>query len=86
MRCATQQTVDVLRDLNSLAADQWVRPLDIGGRSNSHHSSTLRTLERNKLVESKQRSSWMSRGSKLYRITALGRTFLSKTQTELPLS
>lgn len=53
---------------------EWARPLDLGGRSGSHHSGTLAALERKELVESRQRSGYLHRrGSKVYRLTEKGR-------------
>jgi hypothetical protein len=51
---------------------EWARPLDIGGGSNSDHSPRLSKLERYGMVESRQRSAHMTRGSKQYRITDAG--------------
>ncbi len=53
---------------------EWFRPMDIGGRNGSGHSSLLAQLERKGLVESRQRSGGV-RGSKLYRLTDAGRAF-----------
>lgn len=86
MRPLGKDTIEVLQQLNTLLNRAWVRPLDIGGHNNSHHASSLRTLERKGFVESKQRMPHMSRGSKLWAITPLGRRFCREIQTTLPLS
>ncbi|WP_131823277.1 hypothetical protein [Mycobacteroides chelonae] len=52
---------------------EWVRPMDIGGRNGSNHSALLSQLERHGFVESRVRSTGV-RGSKLYRLTASGRS------------
>lgn len=54
--------------------DEWVRPMDIGGRNGSNHSALLRQLERDGYVESRARSTGI-RGSKLYRLTPSGRAY-----------
>lgn len=51
---------------------EWARPLDIGGYGNSHHSSSLAALCRKGLVDRRQHSAFMSRGSWEYRITPVG--------------
>ncbi|MGW0162129.1 MarR family transcriptional regulator [Mycobacterium sp. NPDC003323] len=51
---------------------EWVRPMDVGGRDRSGHSRLLTQLERKGLVESRTRSTG-KRGSKLYRLTTIGR-------------
>jgi hypothetical protein len=51
----------------------WLRPLDIGGRNNSHHSSTLRRLMANGWVERRSRREVEGlRPSHVYRITMEG--------------
>lgn len=52
--------------------DGWARPLDCGGHNGSDHSYRLSRLVKLGLAEARQRSVWMSRGSKVYRITAAG--------------
>lgn len=52
----------------------WFKPMNVGGRNGSHHSRTLRKLERKGLIES-ERMTWAgasSRGSRRYRITEPG--------------
>lgn len=72
----TARDLETLGNLAPTYSDdprQWLRPLDIGGGSRSHHSGTLAKLEKRGLAESRQRSSWgSSRGSKEYRITDAG--------------
>ena len=61
----------------------WLRPMDLGGRNGSNHSGVLAALERRGLVESRQRSGAPGyRGSKVYRLTAAGRTELDLALTE----
>lgn len=55
----------------------WARPLDCGGSNGSDHSYRLSKLVRLGLAESKQRSAWMSRGSKVYQITDAGKAALA---------
>lgn len=57
----------------------WFRPMDIGGSSGSHHSPTLRKLERRGLVEQKARTAGGRKFGRLYRITAAGTTALVVT-------
>jgi predicted transcriptional regulator len=59
---------EVLNELD----DQWVRPMDIGGRDAGDHSRVLRALVRKGLAEKRRRNSlanWLgsSRGSYVYR-------------------
>jgi len=54
------------RDVLDCLGDEWVRPMDIGGRDASHHSRTLARLVRMGLVERKRRAGWC-RPSYLYR-------------------
>lgn len=55
---------EVFRELT----DQWVRPMDVGGRDGSDHARILAKLVRMGLVERKQRSAFgRCRGSYLYR-------------------
>lgn len=54
------------------AHEVWFQPMDVGGRSHSHHSATLCRLVRRGLIESRQRTNGV-RGSKTYRITAAGK-------------
>lgn len=57
--------------------DGYVRPMDAGGTSNSHHHRTLQVLVRAGFVEKEQRHSW-TRRSFLYRVTPAGRRLLSR--------
>lgn len=50
----------------------WFRPLDVGGTSGSHHSPTLRKLERRGLVDQKPRTAGGRKFGRLYRITNAG--------------
>lgn len=70
----TDQQEEVLASLP--LGDVWVRPLDIGGTSQSHHSRILRRLVDLGLVERKERSARGSRPSYRYRITRLGESAL----------
>jgi hypothetical protein len=60
----TSQQAEVFELLDD---EEWLRPMDIGGRDGSHHSNTLAALVRKRLVERKARSSWGTRGSYVYR-------------------
>jgi|SRR4029077_12671412 len=53
----------------------WLTPMCFGGRDGSHHSRTASRLVRLGFVESKPRGG-QTRGSKLYRITASGKSAL----------
>ena len=70
---------DVLRGLKALdtcdltAGGGWARPLDIGGFSNSHHSTTLRRMIPKGWVEATETR---GREGKRYRITEKGVTAL----------
>lgn len=66
--------------------NEWVRPMDIGGRNGSNHSALLRQLERHGYVESRVRSTGV-RGSKLYRLTHSGRLYgasIAKARGDAP--
>lgn len=70
----TEQQTEMLQQC---APDEWLRPMDMGGRDGSHHSSTLRTLIRKGLVERKPRTEgW--RGSYLYRRTPAGNAYITQ--------
>lgn len=52
--------------------EEWVRPMDVGGGSHSHHSATLNRLVEKGFAERRRRGSLMnalgsSRGSYVYR-------------------
>jgi len=80
------ETLDWANHLSSHPL-KWVTPLEIGGSDGSYHSYTLNKLAKlkNPLVQFKQRGHedppdgengkkiWATRGSKVYRITPLGR-------------
>jgi hypothetical protein len=67
---------DIEREiLDALDVEDWVRPMDIGGRNGSNHSNTLNRLVRKGLVERRRRGTLMnelgsSRGSYEYRRVA----------------
>lgn len=50
----------------------WARPMDVGGSDGSHHSKTLAALYRRGYAERARRSAFGTRGSWLYKVTALG--------------
>ena len=55
--------------LDSLAVfGDWARPMDIGARDGSHHTTTLRSLVKKGLAERRLRGSLLNeiRGSELY--------------------
>ena len=72
----TDRQTEVLIELESFCRLNneyaWARPLDLGGRSRSHHSATLGQLEKKGLVKTKPRPKHMTRPSKHYRITDEG--------------
>ena len=53
--------------LVDLPTDEFVRPMDIGGRDSSHHSATLRKLVRLGLAEQKRHYVGVSGGHWRYR-------------------
>lgn len=77
-RSLTERQIEVLRQFGFEAG--WLRPMDLGGRDGSNHSGILARLEGRGLVESRQRSGGdggaRRRGSKVYRLTAAGRSEL----------
>lgn len=98
----TERDRSVLSDLDwlnnfSQYPTRWARPMDIGGSNGSHHSNTLRKLERLGLVQSKQRGwpdpepgepepKWKpgkwNRGAKLYRVTDAGRALIAMEEAK----
>jgi hypothetical protein len=58
----------------------WARPMDVGGRDGSNHSSILSRLAQKGLAERRQRSATGSRGSWVYRITDEGKAALDGQQ------
>lgn len=64
----TERDADVLW---ALPSKEWVTPMTVGGTDASHHSATLRKLERRGLVERKRRAGY-TRPSYLYRLTSKG--------------
>ena len=53
--------------LVELPTDEWVRPMDVGGRDSSHHSATLRKLVHYGLAEQKRHYVGVSGGHWRYR-------------------
>ena len=53
--------------LAELPTDEWVRPMDVGGRDSSHHSATLRKLVRYGLAEQERHYRGVSSGHWRYR-------------------
>jgi predicted transcriptional regulator len=68
-RPITERDADVLW---ALPLNRWVTPYWVGGSNGSHHSTTLRKLERRGFVERKRRAGW-TRPSYLYRLTSKGK-------------
>lgn len=64
MRPLTERDREVLRELPT---DEFVRPMDIGGRNSSHHSATLSKLVRYGLVERKRHYVGVSSGHWRYK-------------------
>jgi predicted DNA-binding ArsR family transcriptional regulator len=61
------------RDVLEQCSTTWLRPMDMGGRDGSHHTSVLKALVRKGLVERQRRiGSIGARGSYRYRLTAAG--------------
>lgn len=54
MRTLTDRQFAILRDLDD---ENWMRPMDVGGRDASHHSATLAQLVRKGLAERRTRGS-----------------------------
>ena len=71
----TQAQADVLEQVDNT----WLRPMDIGGRDGSSHSSVLAALVRKGLVERRSRGAIYSRGSYVYRLTEEGRQAIGRT-------
>ena len=61
---------DLLLTLRDGFPGAWVRPMDVGGKDQSHHAKTLAQLVAKGLVERKTRG---SNRSYTYRVTPLGR-------------
>ena len=80
----TSQQVEVLRVLARLgkrSADRYWRPMDAGAFKSSHHSQTLKRLQRKGLVDSVElRDEKNARPRALYRINAQGLEALSMIQ------
>lgn len=53
--------------LDALPVDEFVRPMDVGGRDSSHHSATLAKLMRHGLVERKRHYRGVTGGHWRYR-------------------
>lgn len=61
--------------LTWLSDEQWVKPMDLGGRDGSHHSGTLALLVRHGLAERRRRTKpWGAVRAWMYRRTSAGRT------------
>jgi hypothetical protein len=82
----TERDLEVLEYLHCACNDlkksrgdgsEWVTPMYCGGHDGSDHSYRLTKLAKYGYAEEKPRSR-SSRGSKLYRITDLGRETLEK--------
>jgi len=58
---ASRQLTERERDVLASLTDEWVRPMDIGGRDSSYHSRVLASLFRKGLVERKGISSYRYR-------------------------
>ena len=88
-----ERDLEVLDDLSyacGMFGDGWCRPLDVGGSDGSDHSYRLNKLFHLGCVEHRQRGTLGSgrRGSKVYRISELGRSTLAQhkagTSTKVP--
>jgi chromosome segregation and condensation protein ScpB len=80
-RALTERDADVLW---CLPLKEWVTPFAVGGTDASHHSATLRKLERRGMVERKRRSGWVRR-SFLYRLTSKGDAAYRAYRIEHPI-
>lgn len=70
MKPKTQRGVLTDRDLevlDQLPTDEYVRPMDVGGRNSSHHSATLAKLVRYGLAEQKRHYRGITGGHWRYR-------------------
>lgn len=63
-------TLVALNEFREQTRNRWARPMDVGGKGQSHHSSTLRSLVRLGAAEKRARG---SDRSYVYRITRDGR-------------
>lgn len=71
MTVAKKELTDRQREvLHSLDWEAWLRPMDVGGRNASHHSSTLKSLVRRGLVEERQRGGYIRRPMEYRRVHA----------------
>lgn len=71
----TAREREVLAQLKEDWPNEWVRPMDIGGRDGSDHSRVLKALAVKGLLERARRNSLAntsrdSRGSYVYRVQA----------------
>ena len=88
----TERDLEILRELDAANRNHarygfmggWARPLDCGGSNGSDHSYRLAKLVKLGLAESRQRSGFMSRGSKVYRVTEAGLTLLPPHRSPPP--
>lgn len=60
---------EVLESLRDFAYESWVRPMDVGGKDQSHHSKTLAQLVKKGLAERREggghtRNVWRYRATK----------------------
>lgn len=77
MRALTDRQIDML----GYVERAWLRPMDMGGRDGSDHSSILAALVNKGLVERRQRGGMMAaRGSYVYRITPAGEAALTDSR------
>lgn len=91
MKELTPRDIEVLNELESAKRrgwgmsygdkDGWCRPMDVGGRSGSHHSPTLTKLAEMGYAEQRTRGlqtykRGRARGSKVYRISEAGETIV----------
>ena len=69
----TDNQIELLRQFGQSTCE-WFRPMDLGGRDGTSHSSILRALEHKGLVRSRQRGPQILavRGSKMYQLTEQG--------------
>ena len=56
-----------VRVLDQLDTEEWVTPMQIGGRDGSHHSATLARLVKQGLVERRERGG-VVKASYVYRL------------------
>lgn len=74
----SSEMFDILREL---VTDTWLRPMDLGGRSNSNHSRILSKLVDLGLAEKMTRSAHGSRPSYVYRLLPEGVACIDRINT-----